>query len=37
MKLSVGTYNIYHGENKERQLQNGEHIIDLKETANTFQ
>ena len=36
MKLSVGTYNIYHGENKERQLQNGEHIIDLKETANTI-
>ena len=35
MKLSVGSYNIYHGENKFLQLQTGEHIIDLKETAKT--
>ena len=35
MKLSVGSYNIYHGENKWKQIENDEHIIDLKETAKT--
>ena len=36
MKISVGSYNIYHGENKWIQLETGEKIIDLKETAKTI-
>ena len=36
MKLSIASYNIYHGENKWIQLETGEKIIDLKETANTI-
>ena len=36
MKLSIASYNIYHGENKWRQLETGEKIIDLKETAKTI-
>ncbi|MBQ8432982.1 MAG: endonuclease/exonuclease/phosphatase family protein [Clostridia bacterium] len=36
MKISIGSYNIYHGENKFTQLETGEHIIDLKETAKTI-
>ena len=35
MNLSIASYNIYHGENKWIQLETGEHIIDLKETAKT--
>ena len=35
MKLSVGSYNIYHGENKFLQIESGEHVIDLVQTANT--
>ena len=36
MKLSIASYNIYHGENKWIQIETGEKIIDLKETANTI-
>ena len=36
MKISIASYNIYHGENKWRQLETGEKVIDLKETANTI-
>ena len=36
MKISIASYNIYHGENKPLQLETGEHIIDLRETAHTI-
>lgn len=36
MKLSIASYNIYHGENKWIQIETGEKIIDLKETAKTI-
>lgn len=36
MKLTIGTYNIYHGENKELQLLSGAHVIDLAATAETI-
>ena len=36
MKISVGSYNIYHGENKWIRIETGDKIIDLKETAKTI-
>ena len=36
MKISIASYNIYHGENKFLQLETGEHIIDLPRTAETI-
>ena len=36
MKISIASYNIYHGENKWIQIETGEKIIDLTETAKTI-
>ncbi len=36
MRIRVGSYNIYHGEDKPLQLATGERVIDLAQTAETI-